>query len=315
MNTVRRHFLQYFSGAALAFLLVTTHLPASGGTPLSKPLKVVTTTAMLADAVQHVGGARVEVTALMGAGVDPHLYRQTHADVTRLKRADLVIYHGLHLEAQLASLMQDLARHKPVVALAEALPRQALLADEDHPEFYDPHVWMDPSLWQEVVLAARDTLIDQDPAGRQVYTARAATYINEINTANTRITTLLHSIPAPDRVLVTAHDAFRYFGRAYGYEVLSIQGISTESEASLHQIEQLVDTLVQRRIPAVFVESSVPEQHVRALTEGARARHHHLIIGGELYSDAMGRPGTPEGTYIGMIEHNARTISQALSRS
>ncbi len=315
MHTTRRRFFHYLPGAILALLLATSHAFASAHAASPRPLQVVATTGMLADAVSHVGGDRVNVTALMGAGVDPHLYRQTLADAARLKNADLVIYHGLHLEAQLAELMHDLARHKPVVALAETLSKQDLLADEDHPGFYDPHVWMDPDLWQKVVLAARDALSKADPDGRPGYNARAADYLKAIQSANTRIKDMLYSVPAHHRVLVTAHDAFRYFGRAYGYEVLSIQGISTESEASLHQIEQLVSTLVQRRIPAVFVESSVPEQHVRALTEGAAARHHKLVIGGELYSDAMGRPGTPEGTYLGMIEHNARVISQALTRS
>lgn len=287
-------------------------LPAASLASTKPVLQVVASTAMLAEAVQQVGGSRVAATALMGTGVDPHIYRQTHRDIARLSRADLIIYHGLHLEAQLLPLFQDMARHKPVVALAEAVPAKLLLADDEHPDLHDPHIWMDPSLWQQVVQAARDTLTRLDPSGARAYAENAERYNQSIAAAADQTTAWLHAVPAERRVLVTAHDAFRYFGRAYGYEVLAIQGISTESEASLHQIEQLVDTLVRRRIGAVFIESSVPVQHVRALTEGAAARGHRVVIGGELYSDAMGEPGTPEGTYTGMIQHNARVIADAL---
>lgn len=315
MQATSRRLFQLFLSFLLLLPFFSPSAAQSNTTVPHKPLEVVATTGMLADAIQNIGKDRVRVTALMGPGVDPHGYRQTHADITRLTRADIVIYHGLHLEAQLAHLLQDLARHKTVVALAEALPREQLLADEDNPEFHDPHIWMDPTLWQQLVLAARDTLISKDPAGKKTYTQNATDYVKQIADMNTRVSEMLHAVPPSGRVLVTAHDAFRYFGRAFGYEVLAIQGISTESEASLHKIEQLVQTLVQRKIPAVFVESSVPEQNVRALTEGAAARGHRVKIGGELYSDAMGLPDTPEGNYIGMIEHNARVISTALSAS
>lgn len=275
-------------------------------------IAVVATTGMLADAVREIGGDRVDVTALMGVGVDPHTYRQTRSDVAKMTRADLVVWHGLHLEAQLEDLFQDIGRRKPVVALAEAIPKTSLLADAQNPQIFDPHVWMDPQLWQPVVAAARDALVKVDPAGKASYERNAERYAKQVAALDAKVKTTLNAVPAASRVLVTAHDAFRYFGRANGYEVLGIQGISTESEASLHQIEKLVGVLVARKIGAIFVESSVSDQNIRALVEGAAARGHKVAIGGQLFSDAMGQPGTPEGTYLGMIEHNAKTIANAL---
>ncbi|NYT78977.1 zinc ABC transporter substrate-binding protein [Alcaligenaceae bacterium] len=297
----------------VAVLLGSTSLSIHAAGADTPALHVVATTGMLADAIREVGGNRVKVAALMGPGVDPHLYRQTHSDVTRLARADLVVYHGLNLEAQLVPLLADLARTKPVVALAETIPREALLADEENPTLFDPHVWMNPALWQHVVKAARDALISVDPKGKNHYEQQAIRYNQAINAMQKRTQAILHTVPSDKRVLITAHDAFQYFAQAYGYEVLAAQGISTESEASLHQIGHLVQTIVQRKISAIFVESSVPDQSIRALVEGAAAQGQRVVIGGELYSDALGPEGTPEGTYLGMIEHNALTIAKGLS--
>lgn len=294
----------------LALLELTAPVQANDSSP---QLKVVTTTGMLADTLREVGGVRVQVTALMGSGVDPHTYRQTHTDVAKLAQADLIVRHGLHLEAQLETLFKDLARRKTVVALAEATPRQKLLSDETNPQFFDPHTWMDPGLWQYVITAAKLALIQADPAGKTVYEANAQRYAEQIEVLDNTVKDLLAKVPQRSRALVTAHDAFRYFGRANGYQVMGIQGISTESEASLHQVEKLVSFLVEHQISAVFVESSVSDQNVRALIEGAQARGWKVEVGGELYSDAMGPPGTYDGTYIGMLEHNARAISTALA--
>jgi manganese/zinc/iron transport system substrate-binding protein len=311
---LRRDFHALIGRGLVATLAASSgvmSLPSVAQTASGK-IGVVATTGMLADAVREVGGDRVDVTALMGVGVDPHTYRQTRSDVAKLTRADLVIWHGLQLEAQLEDLFKDIARRKPVVALAEAIPKERLLADATNPQIFDPHVWMDPQLWQPVVAAARDALVKVDAAGKASYDANADRYIKQVAALDARVKTALSAVPARSRVLVTAHDAFRYFGRANGYEVLGIQGISTESEASLHQIEKLVGILVERKIGAIFVESSVSDQNIRALVEGAAARGHKVAVGGELFSDAMGKPGTPEGTYLGMIDHNARTIARAL---
>lgn len=286
--------------------------PMGGAEAQQKPLRVVATVSMLADAVRAVGGNRVEVTSLLGEGVDPHTYRPTRADIARLSAVDLVVANGLHLEAQLDETLKALSRSKPVLFAAEKIPAAQLLTDEDYKDRKDPHVWMDPKLWAVVVEAVRDALIARDPAGRAAYETGAKNYVAEIQRLDAYAAKVLKSVPESSRVLVTAHDAFSYFGRAYGFEVEGIQGLSTESEAGLKRIEQLVALLVAKKIRAVFVESSVPERNVRALVEGARARGHQIVIGGELYSDALGAPGTYEGTLIGMLDHNVTLISRAL---
>ena len=275
-------------------------------------MSVVATTGMIADAVVQVGGDLVEVTALMGPGVDPHAYRQTRTDILALTRADLVLWNGLFLEAQLEDLLLDLGERKPVVALAEAVPEIALVAHDDYQSRFDPHVWMDPTLWRFVVEGARDALSAVHPSGAEVFAANANAYLEELNELAGYAEASLASVPASARVLLTAHDAFNYFGAAYDFDVVGIQGISTESEAGLARISTLVDMLVERDIGAVFVESSVSDRNIRALIEGAAARGHEVAIGGELFSDAMGQPGTYEGTYLGMIDHNVTVISDAL---
>jgi manganese/zinc/iron transport system substrate-binding protein len=275
-------------------------------------LAVVATTGMIADAVAQVGGGRVGVQALMGPGVDPHTYRQTRSDIAALTSADAVFWHGLYLEAQLEDLFHQLAETGTVVALAESLPAERLLGSADYQGRPDPHVWMDPALWAGVVGAARDALAGLDPEGERTFHANAEAHLAEIAALGDYSARVLATVPEEARVLITAHDAFNYFGRAYGYEVMGIQGISTESEAGLAGIEALVAVLVDRGIGAIFVESSVSDRNVMALIEGAAARGHEVTIGGQLFSDAMGDPGTYEGTYIGMIDHNVTTIARAL---
>ena len=295
-------------GSLAAALIALTLGPAGAADRLS----IVATTGMIADAAREVGGARVEVRTLMGPGIDPHSYRQTRSDIVATAQADLVLWHGLYLEAQMEGFLQDLAEERPVVAVAESLPRNLLIAHDDYEDKHDPHVWMNPNLWARVVLTVRDALIERDPQGEADYRANAAAHLDELERLARYTTEVLSSVPADRRVLVTAHDAFNYFGSAYGFEVVGIQGISTESEAGLKRIRELVDLLVERDIGAVFVESSVSDRNIRALVEGAAARGHEVEIGGTLYSDAMGEPGTYEGTYVGMIDHNATVIARAL---
>ncbi|MEL6318479.1 MAG: zinc ABC transporter substrate-binding protein [Pseudomonadota bacterium] len=275
-------------------------------------LSIVATTGMLADAARQVGGDRAQVRALMGPGVDPHAYRQTRSDVVALAKADLALWHGLYLEAQLEPLLRDLARTRPVVAAAEALPPEELLANADYPDRNDPHVWMDPTLWAQVVAAVRDAMIAAAPDARRAFEDNAARHVAEIAALGDYASTALASVPADSRVLVTAHDAFHYLARAYGFEVVGVQGVSTESEAGLSRIAAIVDLLVSRDVKAVFVESSVSDRNMRALIEGAAAAGHAVAIGGELFSDAMGAEGSYEGSYIGMIDHNVTTIARAL---
>lgn len=275
-------------------------------------LTVVATTGMIADAARNVGGDLVEVRALMGPGVDPHAYRQTRTDIVALTKADLVLWHGLYLEAQMEEFMLRLGERRPVVAVAETLPRDMLLAHDVYADKVDPHVWMDPDRWSRVVLAVRDALTEVRPEAKAVFDANATAHLADIARLAGYARGVLGTVPQQRRMLLTAHDAFNYFGDAYGFEVVGIQGISTEGEAGLKRVTELVDLLVERRIGAVFVESSVSDRNIRALVEGAAARGHRVEIGGELFSDAMGEPGSYRGTYIGMIDHNATTITRAL---
>lgn len=306
IDRVMRQIAAGMAGAAVAIALALSPALAQ------KKLNVVATTGMIADAIKQVGGDRVQVTSLMGPGVDPHTYRQTRSDIAAMTKADAVFWHGLYLEAQLEEFFLDLAKRKTVIALAETLPKDKLLGAQNYPGRYDPHVWMDPRLWKSVVEAARDHLIKLDAKGEAVFKENAARHFAEIDALAAYADKAFASVPVASRVLITAHDAFNYFGRAYNYEVLGIQGISTESEAGLKQIEELVNVIVTKEIKAIFIESSVSDRNVKALIEGAAAKGHAVVIGGELFSDAMGAPGTYEGTYIGMIDRNVTVITRAL---
>ena len=278
----------------------------------SETLNIVATTGMIADAAREVGGDLVNVQALMGSGVDPHGYRQTRSDIVAMTRADLVLWHGLYLEAQMERFFEDLGGRRTVVAVAEALPKESLLSHPSYNGRYDPHVWMDPTTWQGVVNEVAAALTAARSEHAQLFAQNAEQYLAKLSELAAYAADTLTKVPQDQRVLVTAHDAFGYFGRAFGFEVIGIQGISTASEAGLNRISELVDELVTRKIRAVFVETSVSDRNRRALIEGAAARGHEVRIGGSLYSDAMGSEGTYEGTYVGMIDHNVTTIATAL---
>lgn len=305
----RREILAGLGGGAALAVAPRTVL-AQG-----RVLSVVATTGMIADAARAVGGDLAEVRALMGPGVDPHSYRQTRTDILAMARADLVLWNGLYLEAQMEEFFEDLVRRVPVIPVAEAIPDDMLVAHDDYQNRYDPHVWMTPVLWSYAVEATAKAMSEAAPDHADIFAANLEQYWEEIAAIGTYALDTLASVPERARVLVTAHDAFNYFGRAYGFDVVGIQGISTESEAGVNRISALVDMIVEREIGAVFVESSVSDRSIRALQEGARAKGHDLQIGGELFSDAMGEPGSYEGTYIGMIDHNATTIARALGGS
>ncbi len=295
-----------------AFIVMLLPLGAMPAHAQSEPLNVVATTGMIADAVREIGRDQVDVTALMGAGVDPHAFRQTRTDILALMNADLIVWNGLFLEAQLEPLLLDLSESRNVIALGEAIPEDQRLSHADYEGRFDPHIWMDPKLWRMAVEALRDKMIETRPDAAVIFTANAEAYLARLAALDDYAQTRLATIPETARVLVTAHDAFGYFGRAYDFEVLGIQGISTASEAGLQRITELVDLLVNRDIRAIFVESSVSDRNIRALQEGAAAQGHDVAIGGELFSDAMGPESTYEGTYIGMIDHNITMITRAL---
>lgn len=285
---------------------------ASSPALAQKPLNVVATTSMIADALRQVGGERVRVMALMGPGVDPHTYRQTRSDIVAMTKADAVFWHGLYLEAQLEEFFQELGKRKVVIAVAEALPKEQLLDNSAYAGRYDPHVWMDPKMWKGVVAATRDALVKLDPKSAEMFNANMQRHLAEIDALNAYAAKSLATVPNGSRVLITAHDAFNYFGRAYGFQVRGLQGISTATEAGTGDVQSLADFIAERQIPAIFVESSVPRRTIQALQEAVRARGFDVKIGGELFSDAMGNPDTEEGTYIGMVRHNIDTITGAL---
>lgn len=276
-------------------------------------LQAVATIGMVGDLVREIGGDRVHVATLMGAGVDPHLYRATRDDVARMLRADVIFYNGLLLEGKMTDAIARVARSgRPVLAVAEALPADLLIQAAGADALHDPHLWMDPRLWSRGAALVADRLVALDPASAALFRRNLEGLQQRMGALDAYAERALASIPQRQRVLVTAHDAFNYFSRRYGMEVLGIQGLSTETEAGVRRIQELVALLVERRVPAVFAESSVADRNVQALVEGARAQGHPVTMGGELFSDAMGPPGSYEGTYIGMMDHNVTTIVRAL---
>lgn len=286
----------------------------SGGGDQSRtyPYKVVTTVAMITDIVRQVAGDKAQVRGLMGEGVDPHLYKPSRADVADMMSADIVFYSGLMLEGKMGDNFVQISRKKPVHAVTETLDPKLLLEPEGMGGHYDPHVWMDVSAWSVCVENVAESLGKFDPANAEHYKKNAQAYRAELAKLHAWAKERMATIPEKGRVLITSHDAFNYFGRAYGVEVLGIQGLSTESEAGVHEVEKLVTLIVDRDVKAVFVETSVSEKNIRALVEGANARGKRVKIGGTLFSDAMGPGGTYEGTYIGMIDHNVTTVVRAL---
>ena len=301
----------WLGGAAVLGVLLAACTPPAPPEEQGK-LRVVTTVGMIADVVKEVGGERVRVTGLMGPGVDPHLYKASEGDVRRLFRADVVFYGGLHLEARMGEVLEEMGGRTRVVAVTDAVPRGLLLAPAEFEGAYDPHVWFDVRLWMRTVPLIARTLAEEDPAHAAEYRTRAAAYLRELEALDAHVRRQAARVPREQRVLVTAHDAFNYFGRAYGFEVRGLQGISTAAEAGTADVQALADFIARRRIPAVFVESSLPRRSVEAVQEAVRARGWEVRIGGELFSDALGDAGTAEGTYPGMVRHNIDTIVSAL---
>ena len=282
------------------------------GAPKSYPFEVTTTVGMVTDIVRQVAGDRGTVTGIMGAGVDPHLYKPTRDDVAALMRADVIFYSGLMLEGKMADTLIKIARTKPVHAVTELIEERYLLEPEDMEGHYDPHVWMDPMAWAKAVEAVGGALAEFDPPHADEYRQRAAELVKRCEELSAYGRRVLSTIMEPSRVLISSHDAFNYFGRAFGLQVMGVQGLSTESEAGLQRINQLVDYIVRNEIRAVFVESSVSPRNIQALVQGVRSRGKDLRVGGELYSDAMGAESTYEGTYLGMLDHNITTVARAL---
>lgn len=281
---------------------------------LSKgPIRVVTTTNIVADLVRSIGGDRLEVRSLMGPGVDPHLYKASEGDVRSLAAADVIFYNGLHLEGRMSDLLDQMQkRGVRTVAVTDGIDRSRLHSSPDFPGNYDPHVWFDVSMWMTAAGHVRDYLKALDPLHARVYESNAADYLAQLEELHRYVQAQARRVPAAQRVLITAHDAFFYFGRAYGFEVRGLQGISTATEAGTADVQALAQFVIERRIPAIFIETSVPTRNVEAVRAAVRARRFEVEIGGHLYSDALGSPGSPTGTYVGTVRHNIDTIVSSL---
>lgn len=280
----------------------------SGGRP-----RVVATTSLLADAARVIGGDSFEVAGLMGPGVDPHLYKASAGDVELLRRADLVLYNGLHLEGKMGEVFEGLrAQGRRTVAVAERIPAARLLPIGDG--MHDPHLWFDVALWAEALQAVAGAMAKTAPAAATEIGARAVAYFGELAALDDEVRRAMAAIPAERRVLVTAHDAFGYFGRAYAVEVTGLLGVSTVAEAGTDDVQRLAAMIAERRLPAIFVETTVPVRYVEALRDAVLARGHEVRIGGHLYSDALGDADGPAGSYVGMVRENAQTIAAALTQ-
>ena len=282
----------------------------------SGKLGAVATTNLVGDLIQTIGGDRVEVTSLMGPGVDPHLYKAKAGDVARLSRADVIFYGGLHLEGKMVELFEEMAnRGRPTIAVTDGCDKNLYIESKSFGGNYDPHTWFDVALWQCAAEYVASTLGELDPDGAATYSSNLSSALAEMDSLDSYIRNQVTRVPADRRVLVTSHDAFGYFGRAYGFEVRGLQGLSTETEAGTADVQNLASFVFETRLPALFIESSVSPRGIEAVKAAVRAKGFEVEIGGDLYSDALGEPNSPEGRYDGMVRHNVDTIVGALLRN
>ena len=309
MRSTRRTFTARLLNSALLAMAVVPTGCRSTDWQTSDSLgrvRIVATTGMIADLVRHIGGDRVVVEQLINRGIDPHLYRPCTDDVRSIVRADIVFFNGVKLEGRMGDVLSNKISNNLRVPVCERI--QSIEVSE----LEDPHCWMDVQLWMDVAKIIEATLVEFAPEDASIFNANAKSLLAELAALDENAKRWIASIPESQRVLISSHDAFQYFGRRYGIQVEGLQGISTSSEAGLKRVEELVDMLVRLRVPSVFIESSVPEKGVRSLIEGASRKGWDVKMGGTLFTDSMGEEGTDQGTYIGMMNHNFRTITQAL---
>ncbi len=274
-------------------------------------LNVVTTTTMITDLVKNIGGDHISLQGLMGSGVDPHLYKASEGDVTKLSNADIIFYNGLHLEGKLVEVFEKM-KNKKTIAISDALDKNTLIGSEYFASNYDPHIWFDIEYWKQATNFVVKTLSEAIPEQKLAFEENGKTYIDKLNNLKAEIDNTISSIPEEQRILVTAHDAFNYFGKAFDFEVVGLQGLSTATEAGVQDVQKLSAFIIEHKVKAIFVESSVPKRTIEALQAAVKSKGHEVSIGGTLYSDALGNAGTIEGTYIGMFEYNVNTIVNAL---
>lgn len=276
-------------------------------------LNIVTTTTLITDLVNHIGGDKLNVQGLMGSGVDPHLYKASAGDVTKLANADLIFYGGLHLEGKLVDVFEKMeSQNIRTIAVSDALDKKTLIGSEYFASNYDPHIWFDVHNWELITAFVVQKLSEADPDNKALYEENGQNYLEELKALDAEVKSVISTLPKEKRILVTAHDAFNYFGQAYGFEVVGLQGLSTATEAGVQDVQNLSNFIIDKKIKAIFVESSVPRRTIEALQAAVNSKNHHVKIGGTLYSDALGNAGTVEGTYIGMFKYNVNTIVDAL---
>ncbi len=298
-------------------LLITTIILIACKTedkPKNGKLNVVTTTTMITDILKNIGGTHINLEGLMGSGVDPHLYKASEGDVSKLFNADVIFYNGLHLEGKLVDVFQKMARNNKTtqVALADALDSKHLISSEYFASNYDPHVWFNIQYFKQFANTVTKTLTQTDPKNKTYYISNNTDYQKQLDLLETEVLKKINTLPQDKRVLVTAHDAFNYFGENYNFEVVGLQGLSTATEAGVQDVQNLATFIIEKNIKAIFIETSVPKRTIEALKAAVKSKGHDVIIGGTLYSDALGNKGTIEGTYIGMFKHNVNTIVNAL---
>jgi len=322
MDTASRHWPLF--AAALAVLLLIGGLAAgcasqpqssgAGADFTERKMRVVATTNLIGDLVRQIAGKHVDLATLMGPGIDPHLYKASEGDVQRMAQADLILYNGLHLEGKMTEVFAEMQRRDVrTSAVADAaVPDSLLIPSAEYASNYDPHVWFDVDLWTKVTRHVADVLARTDTARADLYRANARDYVQRLDSLDRYVTAQAQRVPEPQRVLVTSHDAFSYLGRAYAIEVRGLQGISTSSEAGAQDVQALASFVAERRIPALFVETSVSPRGIEAVQQAVKAKGFSVRVGGTLYGDALGDRGTPEGTYEGAVRHNINTIVRGL---
>ncbi len=299
---------RFFTNLLLLALLSLMACDQGAAVAQGEKIKVTTTTSMVTDLVKSVGGDRVDVQGLMGAGVDPHFYKASAGDVAKLSKAQVIFYNGLLLEGKMQELFDKMSRNRKVYALSDALPKERLLHPEGVTAHHDPHIWFDVQLWTQCIDVIVKGLSDFDPAGKAYYQERAETQRKKLGELHAWALQRVTDLPKEKRILVTSHDAFNYFGRAYGFQVVALQGISTVTEVGTADMAKMVDFIKSKKMNSIFVESSVPHNTIERISKDAGVK-----VGGELFSDAMGTPGQMEngydlGTYEGMVKHNINTI-------
>lgn len=305
--------IQLMKQLILLVLLSVSLFGCKDTRPKDGKFHIVTTTSMITDLVQNIGGDKVEAQGLMGAGVDPHLYKASEGDVSKLFNANMIIYSGLHLEGKLVEVFEKMKRKKiKTIAVSDALDKKVLIGSTLFASNYDPHIWFDVTNWEQITIYVEKQLSEALPEHKDYFKANAATYLEKLKVLKAEIEAEIATLPEDKRRLVTAHDAFNYFGKAYKFDVVGLQGLSTATEAGVQDVQKTAAYIIDHKIKAVFIESSVPRRTVEALQAAVNSKKHEVVIGGTLFSDALGNSGTPEGTYIGMFKFNVHTIVSSL---